>query len=332
MSPLSVLYTESRILDGSYRTLIKQVGDGSIIKRFDATPYPKEPEDIVCPHYLELKWAIGCPFNCAWCYLQGTLRFQLRKKSPTWKFTTSKMYDTNPYHKIETHLRRFFRAPTFQSEVLNTGELADSLMGERLHRPFSRFVIPLFETQNKHKVLFLSKSDYVRNLLDIGSHRQTITSFTLNSCKVGERWERGAPAVERRINAASALADFGYVARIRIDPIVPWPRNTWKNDYRFLVDTIFSKFIPERITLGSLRGLTTTIFNADDKSWSEFLTETSRWGKRIAFKSRRQAFLELIDYLEQNYGYTNVALCKEPRMMWESLGLNWRKCNCNCVW
>lgn len=332
MNHISVLYDEYKTLDGSYKTLIKQVGDGRYIKRFDLTPHPEKPEDIVCPHYLELKWAIGCPFNCAWCYLQGTLRLQLRKKAPTWKFATSKIYDVNRYDEIETHLRRFFRAPTAEKEVLNTGELADSLMGEKLEQPFSKFIIPLFETQNKHRVLFLSKSDYVGNLLELNPHEQTLMSFSLNSYKVAAQWERGAPSVDRRISAAHTLFNHGYTVRVRIDPIVPWPHDTWKNDYKELIDVMFSKFTPERITLGSLRGLMSTIIHAYDKSWTKFLTETSNWGKRIAFDERRLAFSELIDYLEQKYGYRNIALCKEPLLMWESLGLNWKVCKCNCVW
>jgi len=68
---------------GQRKSLVAQVGDGSIIHRFDKTPVPREPEDIVCPHFLELKWALGCPFNCAWCYLQGTLRLYPRRKAPT---------------------------------------------------------------------------------------------------------------------------------------------------------------------------------------------------------------------------------------------------------
>ncbi|MEM1552237.1 MAG: hypothetical protein QXH03_06190 [Candidatus Bathyarchaeia archaeon] len=329
---INVLYSEYRTLDGSYKTLIKQVGDGRIIKRFDMTPYPENPDDIVCPHYLELKWAIGCPFNCAWCYLQGTLRLQPRKKAPTWKFTTSKVYDINRYDEIETHVKRLFRAPTTENEVLNTGELADSLMGEGFEQPFSKFIIPLFESQKRYKVLFLSKSDYIKNLLEIDSHQQTIMSFSLNSHKVAGQWERGAPSVDRRIYAAHTLSNHNYIVRIRIDPIVPWPRETWRDDYRELLDNIFSRFIPERITLGSLRGLSTTIRCAYDKSWVRFLTEPSKWGWRIAFTERREIFSELINYLERKYSYTNIALCKEPRQMWESLGLNWRECKCNCVW
>jgi hypothetical protein len=31
---------------------------------------------------LELKWAYGCPFDCAWCYLKGTFRFLVSAMLP----------------------------------------------------------------------------------------------------------------------------------------------------------------------------------------------------------------------------------------------------------
>ena len=69
------VYIESvRDLTGRVEKRIVKVGDGSIIKLFDRTPVPTKKTDVVCPHFLELKWANGCPFSCAWCYLQGTFR------------------------------------------------------------------------------------------------------------------------------------------------------------------------------------------------------------------------------------------------------------------
>lgn len=54
---LSVKYKEYKNLKGKNTQLVQQVGDGSIIKRFDRTPQPSQPQDVVCPHFLELKWA-----------------------------------------------------------------------------------------------------------------------------------------------------------------------------------------------------------------------------------------------------------------------------------
>jgi spore photoproduct lyase len=114
--------------------------------------------------------------------------------------------------------------------------------------------------------------------------------------------------------------------------MVPYPENRWLSEYKLLVDAVFSFFEPERITLGSLRGLQSTINVASDKSWTKYLSEPSKWGKRIPFSMRLHMFDQVIQYLEKEYSYQNVALCKEPRLMWEKLGMDWKKCGCNCVW
>jgi len=318
---LKVHVHEYQMFDGTRKTLIKQIGDGSIIKRFDMTPLPKTPYDIVCPHFLELKWALGCPFDCAWCYLKGSLRHYPRGKNFTPK----------PYSKIQAHLMQLFRSLPIEPEVLNAGEVADALAGEHLTPPFSNFAIPLFEKQDKFKLLLLTKSNAVNNLLEINPHAKVIVSFSLNAEPVAERWEH-APSVKSRIEAATKLFDAGYETRIRIDPIVPYPQDEWKRYYEELVDYVFSEFFPSRITLGSLRGLQSTINEAQDKSWVDYLNEPSKWGRRIPFDLRRETFAAIIDYLQKRHNYDSVALCKEPVLMWNSLGMDWRKCTCNCVW
>jgi three-Cys-motif partner protein len=76
LSKLKIHYKEYPLIDGNKQTLVKKVNDGSIITRFDKTPLPKKPTDVICPHFIELKWAYGCPYDCAWCYLKGTFRFR----------------------------------------------------------------------------------------------------------------------------------------------------------------------------------------------------------------------------------------------------------------
>lgn len=315
-SRINIKLNRYSLLDGSAKTLVQQVNDGSIIKRFDKTPLPKASTDVVCPHFLELKWAYGCPFDCAWCYLKGTLRFQ--GMTPTVK----------DIKKIELHTKTFLnevRTP----EILNTGELADSLMKENGNNPFSKFIIPLFEAQRRHKVLFVTKSDNIRNLLAIRSHKQAIVSFSLNADQVAKKWEKKAPSVTRRINAAKKLSLSGYQVRVRIDPMVPVLN--WQKHYTQLVDQIFANFIPERITLGSLRGLQSTINSSTDKSWVKYLIETSSWGKKVDFNLRYWMYLAIMSYLKKKYHYKRVALCKETIAMWKKLRMDYKKINCNCI-
>jgi spore photoproduct lyase len=316
---LKVHRKEYQKLDGRREILVDKVNDGSIIKRFDKTPPPLRATSIVCPHFIELKWAYGCPFDCAWCYLKGTFRFLPTRTKPVFK----------DYQKIELHTRRFLEEVT-TPEILNTGEIADSLMGEGLSEPFSKFIIPMFEEQNRHKVLFLTKSDNIKHLLQINPHNQVIMSFSLNADEVAKRWERGAPSVDRRIEAGRKLSQAGYEVRIRIDPMVPIP--DWKRYYTSLVDQIFTSFTPSRITLGSLRGLQSTINGSTDTSWVEYLKENSNWGKKIDFKTRHEIYAAIINQLKQNYNYSDIALCKETLAMWARLGMDYKQIKCNCIW
>jgi len=117
-------------LDGRQKVLVERVGDGSIIKRFDKTRTPRKGTDVVCPHFLEFKWAYGCPFDCAWCFLKGTLRLLRTKTDPIVK----------DYLKIQRHLQSFFENDGQSQEILNTGELADSLMSENSKKPFTKLL------------------------------------------------------------------------------------------------------------------------------------------------------------------------------------------------
>ena len=316
---MKIAYREYQLLDGCKESAVRYIADSSIINRFDKTPPPVRSTDVICPHFMELKWAYGCPFDCAWCYLKGTFRFHPTKTKPVIKDLA----------KVELHTRRFLEEVT-TPEILNTGEIADSLMSEGSSNPFSKFIIPMFEEQNRHKVLFVTKSDNVKHLLEISPHNQVIVSFSLNASDVASRWEKGAPPVERRIEAGRKLSEAGYEVRVRIDPMVPV--EDWATHYTRLIKQIFGNFTPSRITLGSLRGLQTTVNGSTDKSWVEFLTEKSNWGKKIDFKIRHDMYATVINYLKEKYNYNAVALCKETVAMWGRLGMDYTKIKCNCIW
>jgi len=306
-------------LDGVERVLVEKVNDGSIIQRFNKTPLPRKPTDVVCPHFLELKWAYGCPFDCSWCYLKGTFRFRPDVfEKPVIK----------DYEKIELHTRTFLEEVE-TPEILNTGEIADSLMFESGELPFSKFIVPIFSSQKLHKVLFLSKSSNVKNLLEVEPHDQAIMSFSLNAIPVAETWEK-APPVSKRIEAAKKVYQAGYEVRIRIDPMVPI--EGWQGHYLHLIDIIFENLVPERITLGSLRGLQSTINGCSDTSWVKYLKESSSWGKKIDFKTRYNMYSTMMRHLEAMYNFTKVALCKETLQMWNSLKMDYKRIRCNCLW
>ena len=79
------------------------------------------------------------------------------------------------------------------------------------------------------------------------------------------------------------------------------------------------------ITLGSLRGLQSTINGCTDRTWVKYLKESSNWGRKVDFKTRYEMYHTIINTLHKTYGFERVGLCKETIEMWSALGLDYRK-------
>lgn len=287
-----------------------------IVVHFEKTPF-----DIVCPHFWELRWAFGCPFDCAYCYLQGTGR---GKKNPRYR----------PDKKVIDAINKAFKHEYFikNPSIFNSGELSDSLMSPTYMRQYVDF----FETQSKHKLLLLTKSNRVQWLTD-NLRKQTIASFSLNAPEVWRRWEKRTPSPQQRIKAARELLETGYEVRIRIDPI--FPIENWKTHYQDLVYSIFSELSsdPNRITLGTPRGLAKTLIFAKDRSWEKIAftenPELTGWGRKAPDPVRREIYTFFYDKLDKlGFDKSRISICKETRSMWEKLGFDPSLIKCNCVW
>jgi spore photoproduct lyase len=282
--------------------------------------FMKTPSDIVCPHFWELRWAFGCPFDCAYCYLQGTGR---GNKNPRYR-------DIN---KIKKAIEKAFKHEYFVNHpsIFNSGELSDSLMNPANMKQ----IADVFESQSDHKLLLLTKSHRVE-WLTREPLKQTIASFSLNATEVWNRWEKRASSPQQRINAAKQLLESGYDVRIRIDPI--FPIENWKEHYEDLIYSLFSELPsdPDKITLGTPRGLSKTLIFAKDRSWERIAftdkPEHTGWGRKAPFPLRKEIYSFFYDKFD-TFGFekSRVAMCKETRTMWKELGLNPNSCNCNCI-
>ncbi|MBT9146094.1 MAG: Spore photoproduct lyase [candidate division WS2 bacterium] len=190
-----------------------------------------------------------------------------------------------------------------------------------------------FEEQEKHKLLLLTKSSNVEFLIE-RPREQTIVSFSISAPMVWERWEKKTPPPVKRIDAARKVSEIGYETRIRIDPI--FPIKNWQRCYDQLLNMIFSKLTPSRITLGTPRGLRKTLMFSKDLSWTEYFAEDSGWGKKLSSADRKEIYLFFHDRLS-DLGFNKIALCKETVSMWEELereaGIfkSWGR-GCNCAW
>ncbi|MEB3825602.1 MAG: radical SAM protein [Desulfurococcales archaeon] len=305
-------------------------GNGSCIVAL----FYKTGENIVCPHFWELKAWTGCPFNCSYCYLQGTFRGAERK---TPRMKNEKL--------ITRYLEEFLRWADSNGLItlLNTGEVADSLGVPAYVEKFLEIALPILRKHPRHKVLFLTKggTHHVKVLEEIpGDMRDRfIVSFSISPHVVVERFEKGTASSSDRIEAARIAQEMGFEVRIRIDPMIPV--EGWILYYSELVRELLDKVKPSRITLGTLRALRKTIIYARDRSWAKYVPEPSPWGKRVERQLRIRMYELVIEVLRE-YGFKgSIALCKETPNVWNTLhskGLIenpgtpgiWENVMCNC--
>jgi spore photoproduct lyase len=310
---------------------MKAIGSGRVIRLFNKTPYPQQLTDVICPHFHLLACVYGCPYDCEYCYLKGTFRF-IQRENGRIPVRLKKEKD------VVRSIRTFLQASAIGQippTILNTGELADSLCTEVnfYGKPFSEYVMRFFEG-TKHKILFLSKGTNVKNFLNHSWQKNAVLSWTINAYPVARRWETLAPHPKDRIEAARKVAEGGYEVRMRIDPMVAV--EGFEQHYQNLVADLLDTLTPSRITLGCLRGLTSTIARAKDKSWVTYLTETSSWGRKPPIETRFALYSNVINALN-GHGYSgHVGVCKDTLEAWKMLrkehGLDFRKIKCNCTW
>jgi len=299
----------------------------NIVKQFDKTP-PK----IACGRFWELRWAFGCPLDCNYCYLRGTMRGKMEPRYV-------------PVEHVLLALKQLFQDKHFNAgkpAILNSGELADSLMNpEKMARIADAFDDPA--NQVGHKLLILSKFGPSNTKFLVERRRRNmICAWSLNALEVAKIWERRAPPPDKRLEAARMVAEVGYDTRIRIDPI--FPIQEWKEHYADLMYRIFAEgdFEPTRIILGTPRGLWKTLVFAKrtgmDMAWAQYFEkEETGWGKKIHFDARKQIYEFFYDTLSDiGYDKLKVTICKETISMWKELGLRYLEdpvtklplCNC----
>jgi len=294
------------------------------------------PDDrMICPHFERLKLASnGCFYQCDWCYLKLTYR-------AVYPFITVRV----EYDKIIKQLEKKL-GNTQHPVIFNSGELADSLAMEHLTGAAKKF-IPWFGNSENGYLFMLTKSDNVDDILDLPHNNHTIIAWSMNDERISRKFEIGAPAFKRRLNASKKVQSAGYPLRIRIDPIVPY--DGWRAGYAETVRNIFDTVTPEKITLGTLRfeegfyRMRNSIFTSGQEL-SEYLSDMKPMfpPKVLPGKMRpatgkysfsEEIRIEIFDFVIseiRKYSNCTIALCKESAHVWKSVGLDLSECSCVC--
>ena len=277
-----------------------------------------------CAKFYKLTAYNNCNFWCEYCYLYLTFR-----ACPVSTHFVN-------YNEIFDDIVKFDgqRIPD-ALRVLNLGELGDPLAMDDI-TGLTEQLVPFMPANARHtKLLFLTKSDCVQNLLALQHCGQTIISFSVNTDKVWQHLEHRTPSPTDRLKAARKVQDAGYEVRLRIDPVIRY--STWEKDYRKLTEMIHDHVEPSRITIGEYRpaeGLSSHIKSRFPESSllkmnGSLIVEAGKL--RYPRECRIEMFRSIADGIHHYNKKVQIALCKETPQVWKAVGLDGSGLCCNCT-
>ncbi|MCJ7775162.1 MAG: hypothetical protein MUP08_02115 [Desulfobulbaceae bacterium] len=299
---------------------------GVLLLRDRVSPFIEQFQHPIgrCAKFYKLTAYNNCNFWCEYCYLYLTFRTQ-----------PVSTHFIN-YEKIYDEVIKFDKSKIPKTlRVLNLGELGDPLAVDYI-TGFAKQIIPFMpEHAPKTRLLFLTKSDCVDEILPLDHGGQSIISFSVNTDAVFQQLEHRTASPEARIIAAAKAQKAGYEIRLRIDPIIFY--STWERDYVALVDKIFEYVHPARITIGEYRpsnGLANHISSRfPDSPLLKINRSLVKEGKKLRYPKnlRIKMFGTIIEAIKKYGKDIDIALCKEQPEIWKALCLDKKGLKCNCL-
>ena len=279
-----------------------------------------------CPNYWHFSPYGFCPYGCHYCYLAGT--------PGVWFSPTVKIF-----LNLEEILRQVDRTASqlAQPVAFYLGKLQDGLALEPLSG-YTRTMVPFFARHPHARMVILTKSADVENLLDLDHAGHTILSWTVGAPEVVRGFETNTPAVSDRIEAMRRCAQAGYAVRAVLMPIIPVA--DWPTVYGRFITTLLESVPLSRITLGSIcsypqaqrlmelklgkeNAISSLLDRGPDKSDDGRL--------RFSRSTREDIYRQLIDCVRRIRPDLEIGLCLEDEAMFASLGLQRSMGRCNCV-
>lgn len=264
--------------------------------------------------YWILNIGFGCPIDCSYCYLQ------------TYSNAPGIILSANIEDYYE-HIENFDRKLK-QKIRIGTGEFTDSLALDE-YTAYSTKLVPFFRNMKNLVLELKTKTNKIDNVLKETPHDNVVISWSLNTDKMAQKYEKGAPKVEDRVQAALLAARRGHKIGFHFDPLVYY--DGWEKEYSFAVEKLFS-FSEIRkntvwISLGTLR-YTPGLKQTAEKRFSdnimfyqgEFFADSD--GKMRYKKSVRiDMYNKMISWIRSFKIDAWIYLCMEPEDIWRKTPL-----------
>lgn len=261
---------------------------------------------IVCQSGYELHSAYGCIQHCDYCFIGNTLMIGLNLEELL--VHIDRLIDDNPWQTL-------FK---FDNQT-------DNLCFEPEYGVSSLFVDYFAHKPGRYLMLY-TKSDNVDHLLDLDHRGKTVVCWTLSCDKAASIYEKGAPTMENRIEAARKCQEAGYSVRFRFSPIIPI--KNWERENGKMIERLFEKVKPGLICIETLTHMSVDQIRRSldtskmDEEILESMDENLSGDKCGPFPHavREKIYRFFLEKVREVSPETPVVLCLETPEMWKSLG------------
>jgi spore photoproduct lyase len=196
-----------------------------------ASPSRRRPQPIPPSADWRFDLAEGCPAHCQYCYLAGSLGGPPIVRA--YANLPEILAELPPLLGQGTITSRS-EARRDEGTTFECSCYTDPLAIEPITGSLAAVIRYFGAWEAPTQLRFTTKFDAVEPLLDLPHHGRTRIRFSLNA-RGAERFEGGAPRMDRRLRALRAVALAGYPVGITVAPILPLP--DWREEYdRLLAD------------------------------------------------------------------------------------------------
>lgn len=264
--------------------------------------------------YDILNIGFGCPYECAYCFLQG--------------------YQNFPGIIIPANIEDFFRnfklpqkmPGMFESARIGSGEFTDSLAFDGI-TGFSSQIIDFFREFPNVNFEFKTKSKNIANVLASKPCGNIVVSWSLNPEIMIKENEFYTASIKERIHCAVECAKAGFGVGFHFDPIIYYPG--WEKDYLSAVNRIFDE-VPEKsikwISLGTLR-MTPALKKIIENRFPENrILDTELilgYDRKLRYSEdiRIHIYRKMIEWIRSRSRIVQFYLCMEDKNTWKKSGL-----------
>lgn len=225
------------------------------------------------------------------------------------------LYDKNKRFMLKLTASEF-------TDLLGVDHLAD----------YSGDLLPLLGKIPDFAISIRSKSGYVDNLIKHDGMDRVTFACGLNTPHVINTFEHGTATLDERLHAARRVQEAkGFRLKVVIEPMIRYPG--FKDDYRALIDRVFTELDPSKIgtiSIGSVRFRkqlqstilehhpSTTLFDS-----AQELQEPIGYDQRLRYslKVREEIYKEIVGAIRK-HSNVPVVLGAESPQLWPVVGID----------